>query len=175
VEPTESALIVPVPEAQPVVGDLRAALDRSAGWGVPPHVTVLYPFLPPDRIDQRVLDTLAAAVRTVPAFDVTFARTSRFGDSVLWLAPEPDQPFRALTGAVWARFPEHPPYRGEFADVVPHLTVGHDAPVDVLRGAADAIAPRLPIRAHVTAVHLLCGLSERASWRPVADFALGAT
>jgi hypothetical protein len=36
---------VPLLEAEAVVGDLRARLDRSAGWGVPAHVTLLYPFL----------------------------------------------------------------------------------------------------------------------------------
>ena len=132
-KPTESAVIVAVPEAEPVVGTLRADLDRAAGWGVPAHVTVLYPFLPPDRIDDRALTALAAAIRTVPAFDLVLPRTAWFDDSVLWLAPEPDQPFRALTAAVWARFPDYPPYGGGHADVIPHLTVGHDAPAAVLR------------------------------------------
>ena len=35
----ESAILVPVPEAEPVVGRLRARLDRSAGRGIPAHVT----------------------------------------------------------------------------------------------------------------------------------------
>jgi len=58
VEATESALIVPVPEAEPVVGEFRASLDRCAGWGVPAHVTVIYPFRAPDRLDA---DELRAA------------------------------------------------------------------------------------------------------------------
>jgi hypothetical protein len=41
VEPTESALIVAVPAAEPAVGALRAAYDPAASWGVPAHVTVL--------------------------------------------------------------------------------------------------------------------------------------
>jgi hypothetical protein len=48
VEPTESALIVAVPEAEWAVAALRAAYDPAASWGMPAHITVLYPFLPPE-------------------------------------------------------------------------------------------------------------------------------
>ncbi len=34
---------MPVPEAEWVVGEHRARLDRAAAWGVPAHVTVLHP------------------------------------------------------------------------------------------------------------------------------------
>lgn len=174
VRPTESAVVVPLLEAQEAVGSWRAALDRSAGWGVPPHVTVLYPFIPPKRIDDGVLADLAKAVKSVPAFDVVLARPAWFGDAVLWLAPEPDRPFRALTAAVFARFPDHPPYGGAHADVVPHLTVGHDMPVELLQAAADAIEEHLPIQAHVAAAHLIQGSHEPASWHTVAELPLGA-
>jgi hypothetical protein len=54
-QPTQTALIVPIPAAENAVGPFRATLDRSASWGVPAHVTVLYPFLPPDKINSEVL------------------------------------------------------------------------------------------------------------------------
>src|SRR5437868_6629747 len=130
-EPTETALIVAVPEAERVVGRFRAALDVAAGWGVPAHVTVLYPFLPPDRIDDHLLTTLSQVCEATPRFDVSFAEVKWFGDTVVWLAPQPDHALRQLTAAVWRRFPEAPPYAGAHADVVPHLTIGHDAPKHV--------------------------------------------
>lgn len=111
-EPMQSALIVPVPEAEPAVGGYRAELDSSAAWGVPAHVTVLYPFLPPERIDDAVLGELRGILAGTPGFTVTFRRVDWFGDTVLWLAPEPDRPFRDLTAALWQRFPESPPYGG---------------------------------------------------------------
>jgi 2'-5' RNA ligase superfamily len=88
--PSESCLLVPVPEAEPVLGRLRGRLDRAAAWGVPAHVTILYPFVLPDAISSEVIDLAAAAIASVPAFECTFARTSWFGEDVLWLAPEAD-------------------------------------------------------------------------------------
>ena len=99
---TESAVLVLVPAADPVVGRLRGRLDRSAGWGVPAHVTVLYPFLPPGDIDLAVIERLGRVVAAVPSFDCVFADVRWFDDRVVWLAPEPDEPLRALTAAVFA-------------------------------------------------------------------------
>lgn len=89
-----------LPGADTAVGPHRAGLARSASWGVPAHVTVLYPFAPPARIDDDVLGHLAEAVATVPAFEVTLRHFGWFDDPVLWLAPEPVRPFRNLTTAV---------------------------------------------------------------------------
>src|SRR6266851_12557 len=122
VQPTESAVVVRTPEAEALVG--RADLDVAAGLGVPAHVTVLAPFVAPNLLGDEMIGALAEAIGSVRSFDVTFARVAWFDRSVLWLAPEPAEPFQALTDAVWRRFPDCPPYRGEHQDVVPHLTVG---------------------------------------------------
>jgi len=85
---------------------------------------LVYPFVPPAEVDEEVLAGLAAAIATVSAFDCAFGRTEWFGDDVVWLAPEPAAPFRALTAAVVSAFPAHRPYGGIHDDVVPHLTIG---------------------------------------------------
>jgi 2'-5' RNA ligase len=173
VEPTQSALIVPVPEAEPAVGALRSRYDTSASWGVPAHITVLYPFLPPAELGETVLADVRETVRTVPGFELALTRTDWFGDDVLWLAPEPDGPFRTLTAALWARFPRAAPYGGAFDDVVPHLTVAHGQPPPVLREAAARVAAALPIHAPVRAVRLIVGRPEPGdSWHTVAEFPL---
>jgi 2'-5' RNA ligase len=115
-----SGLVVAVPEAEAVVGRHRQLLDESAALGAPAHVTVLFPFAAPGALDERALDRVRAAVGAVPAFDYVFGRTDWFGDDVLWLAPDDPGPFRELTRRVHAEFPEHPPFEGVFADVVPH-------------------------------------------------------
>jgi 2'-5' RNA ligase len=172
---TQTALIVAVPEVEEAVGPQRASLDRAASWGVPAHVTVLYPFLPPARVDDGVLATLTDTFATVPPFDVVFGHVEWFGDSVVWLAPRPDRPFRDLTAAVVRRFPETPPYEGVFGDdVVPHLTIGHDAARDVLARAGNAVAEWLPIRATVGGVRLLAGSPTADSWRTLHEFRLAS-
>lgn len=173
VEPQESAVIVPIPQAEPVVGVHRAEMDQSAAWGVPAHVTVLYPFVEPARIEAAVLERLAAAVRTVPAFAARFERLDWFGDEVLWVAPEPAESFRALTSAVHAAFPEHVPYGGEHDEVVPHLTVAHQRPHEDLRAAAAQVAQGLPFASRVSAARLIAGAPVAGSWRTVAELPLG--
>jgi len=169
----ETALIVPVPEAESAVGSLRAQLDSSAAWGVPAHVTVLYPFLPPDQVDDATLAAVAEVCAATPRFRTMLARVSWFGESVVWLAPEPDEGFRGLTAALWQRFPQAPPYGGMFDDVVPHLTIGHDAGRPALAAAANAVTPYLPIAVDATVVHLIRGSSGVQPWVTVREFALG--
>ena len=170
---TQTALIVPIPEAEVVVGRFRASLDRSASWGVPAHVTVLYPFLPPDRIDDTVLAAVRDVVAAVPRFDVSLSHVAWFGDTVVYLAPQPDRPFRDLTAAVWRQFPDAPPYLGAFDDVIPHLTIGHDAARPVLAEAAAAVVAQLPIRAIVDHVQLIAGTPGQSPWPILREFALG--
>jgi 2'-5' RNA ligase len=172
---TETAVLVLVPEADGAVAKHRAHLDMAASWGVPAHLSVVYPFVPPEDVDDDVLARLAAAVATVPAFDCVFPRTEWFGDDVLWLAPEPADPFRALISAVVAAFPAHLPYGGAYDDPVPHLTVGELrlGSAAELTAAERQVLEQLPIRARVDRAVLLAGRPEKASWKPVAEFGLG--
>jgi hypothetical protein len=64
-QPTERAVLVA--EAESAVASFRADLDAATGLGVPAHVTVLYPFVPPERVDKAVISALQGAVRSVAA------------------------------------------------------------------------------------------------------------
>jgi 2'-5' RNA ligase len=173
--PTQTALIVPVPAAHAVVGNHRDHLDVAASWGVPAHVTVLYPFVEPACAEApEVLAAIGAAVRTVGAFTCSFRRTAWFDDDVLYLDPDPTQPFRDLTAAAWAAFPDHPPYRGAHATVVPHLTVAERRLGDraALEEAERRIGPSLPVHAYVDRVLLVAGAQAPRSWRALREFPL---
>ncbi|SNT51859.1 2'-5' RNA ligase family protein [Actinacidiphila glaucinigra] len=167
----ETALIVKVPEAEPVVGGWRERFDPSAEAGVPAHVSVLYPFLNQDHIGDQVLGAVAELFGSHGAFDLRFATCGRF-PGVLYLAPEPDDQFRALTLAVAARWPEAPPYGGRFAEVIPHLTVADGQEPSVLDTVEADLARRLPVATHVSSVQLL--VFDGIVWREQADFALRA-
>ncbi len=64
----ESALVIIVPTAEPVVGSFRARYDPSAAVDIPAHITVLYPFMPPEKIDDQVEADLGALFLARPAF-----------------------------------------------------------------------------------------------------------
>jgi 2'-5' RNA ligase len=179
----ESALLLLVPAAEPAVGEYRARLDASARDGVPAHLTVLYPFLPAGLIDDAVLASLAGLFAGVPAFRFTLDRVGWFGDDVVWLGPQDEAPFRALTELAFAAFPSCLPYGGQYADVIPHLTVGHrggaSAPgASALSAAGEAVWQRLPIEATATEVTLMTGPPpgnpgiQPGQWRTMAAFGL---
>ena len=118
----ESALLVAVPAAEAAVGGHRARLDPSARDGVPAHLTVLYPFLPPTEIGPGVLAELARLFAGAARFFFTLDQVRWFGESVVWLGPADDSPFRALTELAAGAYPSCSPYGGVYTDVVPHLT-----------------------------------------------------
>lgn len=66
----ETGLDITVSEADPVLREWRARFDPAAAIGLPPHVTVLYPFLPDDRIDDAVIANLAALFARHDVFDL---------------------------------------------------------------------------------------------------------
>lgn len=167
-----SALVVVVGEAEPAVGELRRELDPVARLGVPAHVTVLFPFMPAEEIDDEVMLRLAGLFRTVPSFEHAFVRTAWFGDDVLWLASDADAIFGSLTNLVADAFPDYPPYEGQFDDVVPHLTIADHGRMDAMRAADRAVQPHLPIR---TVTRAVTPLVEQPSgrWETAESFALG--
>jgi 2'-5' RNA ligase len=163
----QSALIVPVADAEPVVGDWRANHDPSAAAGMPAHVTVLYPFIPPESIDAASEQELEALAGAFPRFRFELADVGRF-PGVLYLDPKPREPFVRLTQLVVARWPDYPPYGGEFDEVVPHLTVaqGSDPP-----GLGNALSEKLPLAAEAREVQLMT--QDRAGrWSVKASFPL---
>lgn len=171
--PIESAIIIKVPEVEHIVGPHRRTLDPSAEWGVPAHVTLLYPFLHPAAIDADVLRRLAEVVVRHREFDVQFLRTKWFGKEVLWLSPEPDLSFRRLTNALIETFPETPPYGGAILDPTPHLTVADGARLHDMRHAESLVMKQLPVRAFFRSVSVMVGAPKTNSWITIADIPLG--
>ena len=158
----QTALIIAVPEAEPLVGEWRERYD-NASVGVPAHVTLLVPFVPSEQLDDKLVAELRELFAAQPAFSFSLPRVARF-EEVAWLAPEPDQPFRRLTELICSRYPDYPPYEGIHDEVIPHLTVALGDAALQDRIAAE-LSPALPIEAHAREVTLL---EQRAdgSWHP---------
>jgi 2'-5' RNA ligase len=157
-----TVLLIPVPEAEPLVGYLRSSYDRAGEAAIPAHVTILFPF--GNREDG--LEELFAGLEP---FDFELTRVERW-PGVLWLAPEPAERFVALTRAVVERFPEYPPYEGAYKTVIPHLTIGqYEDPPDELD---TELQRRLPIAARATHVAQFDEF-EPDRWRERRRFRLG--
>jgi len=91
----ETALVVLVPEAEFLVKPFRDRFDPSAALGVPAHITLLYPFKPPDEIDEVLLAQLRDGFARFAPIAFALQSIRRF-PGVLYLAPDPAEPFRAL-------------------------------------------------------------------------------
>ena len=172
--PIESALFIFVPEAEGLVKPFRDRYDPSAAAGVPAHITLLVPFKPPDEINEAVLDDLRRCFARFAPFEFSLASIRRFPD-VIYLVPEPDEPFRQLTLAIWERYPEAPPFGGKWPDIIPHLTVAQLTDEQQLDRIADEFAQacqeQLPICA--TAVETLLADNRSGYWLTRATFSLG--
>jgi hypothetical protein len=166
---SESALIVPVPNADPTVGPWRGRLDPSAASGVPAHITVFYPFLLPASIAGSARERLRTVVKTMSAFDFMLTSIDRFDARVLWLRPEPGEPFRSLTVAIARLWPWLEPYDGAHDDIVPHLTIGISETGAGFDEAAREIGAELPIRCRAEEVHLIAR-AKTGSWHTEERF-----
>jgi len=169
-----SAFVVEVPAAESTVAELRSRFDATAALGVPAHVTVLFPFMSPDEITCDVLHQAQGALTVVRAFQFSLTKIGRFAITT-YLAPDPPEPFVALTTALIERFPMFRPYGGAHSSVVPHLTVAHGN-AEIADAAAGALEHRLgalaPIRTCCSSVTLLENSLGR--WRKMHVFDLPA-
>jgi 2'-5' RNA ligase len=156
-QPDESALVVLVPEAEPLVGPTRIQFDRSAMRGMPAYITVLYPFRHPDDLSSELMEELGSVFARVSRFKFRLSGLCGF-HGVIYLAPEPFEPFDALTREIATRFPDTPPYRGAFANPVPHLTVAQKPPAPSLTEVTfeflNSAGPRLPLDCIATGASL---------------------
>ena len=72
--PCESGIVLPIPEAEAAVGHLRRLHDPQ---GVPAHITLLYPFAHPSRVDEAT-GALQKLFRLVPALEFSLVEVRRF-------------------------------------------------------------------------------------------------
>jgi 2'-5' RNA ligase len=164
-------LIVAVPEAEPLVGEWRLRYD-NARLGIPAHITLLFPFVPAEQLDEQLFADLRDLFAAQPAISFSLTRVVEFPDETLWLTPEPAEPFGRLTELIFERYPEYPPYEGIHDEVIPHLTItSGDAS---LRDELDtALTPHLPVEAEAREIVLLEEQPD-GRWRTRERFRLGA-
>lgn len=169
----DSALVILVPEAEPLVAPIREEYDPSAAKGMPAHITVLYPFKTPETIDDGVRATLSDYFRSFQAFQFSLTGTLKF-PTALCLSPEPVDPFVKLTEGLEKIYPECPPYGASFSGIVPHLTVVWTEDEERLQELTAkferVLAGAVPIDGSVSEVWLIVEHGDQ--WVPVCPFRL---
>jgi 2'-5' RNA ligase len=172
----QSALGLLIPEAEPLVAPFRRLYDTSAAQGVPAHITILYPFIPPEDSTPEARDGLRSHFAQFSPFTIALTEPRRF-TNILYLAPEPSDPIKNLIRQTVRRYPEFLPYNGTIPvdEIIPHLTVAEAAdPLHLEEIEAEfrkAARGRLPIRVAVDQVVLIDNTDGR--WETRTAFPLG--
>ena len=151
---------------------LRDAFDPSAAASVPAHITLLYPFTPPDRLAESVFTRVAEIAGSVAAFSFTLALVQRWPE-VVCLLPDPSERFSHLIEALAGAFLDFPPYGGAhaLADIVPHVTIAQSARMEELDAAAAALPGLLPVHARCDEIRLIAR-QPRQVWNTVWSYRL---
>lgn len=151
----ETAIIAPLIEVAPAIDAIRLKHTKAGAEGMPAHVTLLYPFADSALLSPRAVETAAAIIGRFRPFDVRLATLRYFDgiDAVLYLAPEPSEPFVRMIDALVRAYPAYPPYGGAHRDHIPHVTVAKGERT-TLEPLEREVALRLPLQARVEAASL---------------------
>jgi hypothetical protein len=169
----EAALVVLVPEADALVGPFREKHDPSASQGMLAHITINYPFKPNRADSQSFFEELGHLFSALPSTKFSLTELREMSDT-LYLAVEPERPFKELIEAVARMYPESPLYGGVFDEVIPHVTVAEPTTraelTDIAREFDLASKGRLPIHGFADEVWLMD--YEEGVWSQTASFSL---
>ena len=123
-----------------------------ASLGVPPHITLLYPWRKsPLKVSD--LNELEHILNNVEPFELCFERVATFDSGVVYLSLREESKVRKLMQKLFKRFPDTPPYGGAFTDPRPHLTVAKCPPEQLPKLQTEiAEALELPIVCQVANV-----------------------
>ena len=139
----QTGLVLLVPDLEPLVGRWRERYDPVTAYGMPAHVTIVYPWKSAAAVTRSDRTALSELAQSQPPVELSFAGFGRF-DETVWLDPQPAGPILTLIEAVVARWPDYPPYGGQFAVVVPHLTVSDRRDPDSVEHVVEDVQPKLP-------------------------------
>jgi 2'-5' RNA ligase len=144
---------------------------RAVARLLPPHITILPPFVLESGARETLCGHLARHFAAISAFEAELTGVGRFKRHV-WLAPEPRETFVTLIDATRSRFPEL--VRDEGREPVPHLTIAEigkgESLADVAELAEEELAAHLPFSFRVQAAGLW--ESRQDGWHELRRFEL---
>lgn len=172
----QSALVIRLLQIGEIVERYRRNHTTDGAEGMPPHVTLLYPFLTAEEYTPRAEARLADVSATFRPFSLHVGGIRRF-PGVLYLEVSPREPILHLIERLVEVFPACLPYGGTIPlrDLVPHVTLAVDPADDRLADIARAFAretarvtfERMPVEAVSMAV------KASGRWRQLCSFPFG--
>jgi hypothetical protein len=119
---------------------------------IPFSLTLLYPWLPAAQVTDAELQSLRAFFASRRSLEFELTHVTEFPGVVAYVAPEPEDELRATMRALWALYPQCPPYGQPDSDPPPHATLTRYAnPINASFEQARArVEPLLPVRCLVT-------------------------
>lgn len=157
----ESAVIVPLLQADRLLGPWRDRWQPAAPVGIPACVTLAYPFLTAGELGPVALEGLGAIFAAQPPLSVRLAGVGRW-PGIVYLAPEPSEPFVELAEQVQEQFPSCRPADG--GTIVPHVTALRSLDDRLLDEAASALAAELPLDCRLSEAWLVQAAGAGHAW-----------
>ena len=112
--------------------------------GIPFSLTLLAPFVLQEELNEEHVEELRRFFAPRRPLEFDLVRLEEFPGLVVYAAPEPEDELRATMRALWALYPDYPPYGRPGSDPPPHATLAQlgDDP-DAVRKAVVARVERL--------------------------------
>ena len=172
-----SSIDILLPDLNDLIGQWWHTTDAAAD-GMPPHITLLWPWKSRADISDEDFAMIANVARQTQPLHLRLTSLQTF-PGVLWLRPEPTEALLVLMRRLWSMFPSHPPFGGSLPnEPIPHITVAKvpDGALDGLTAEVHSrIGSRLPIQLAVDDIAVsIEGAAPDGRWAPVRRFALGS-
>jgi hypothetical protein len=127
--------------------------------GIPLTVTLLYPFLPAASIGEPELAELREFFAARPPVAFGISRVAQWeGGGAVYGVPEPDDELRATMRALWAHYPQCPPYGVPDSDPPPHASLtldGGDEPDTLRARVQERLRDLLPVQFEIREAALM--------------------
>jgi len=156
--PLETAITLVLEDQDEALAEAHRELyPERIAEAIPFTLTLLYPWIPAESVTEADLEDLRAFFAARPALEFELTHVAEFPGIVVYAVPEPDDELRATMRALWALYPEYPPYRESGSDPPPHATLGRlvgPSPTS-LEAARKRLEGLLPTRCDVREVALM--------------------
>jgi hypothetical protein len=149
-----TGVVIPVPAADDLLCGIALRHPGAVREGVLAHLSLLYPFLPAEQLDERVTGALAGLFAEQQPLAVKFRECGRRRDFV-YLSPDPSSPIADLAARVQQEWPELVPYAGAYEIAEPHLTLAMHTSEQTASEIEEEVAEELPISVELSAAWLV--------------------